>query len=399
LPVLGIVGAGQLARMTCEAASELGVPTVVLAARSDDAAVPVASEVLVGEADDTDAVRALARRCDVVTFDHEQVDLDGLHALECEGVVLHPSVETLRVAVDKAEMRVRLSAAGIPVPGFEVLGVPGTVHDPEDVAAAIAAFAASRAEKWPVVLKAVRGGYDGKGVWPVENEVAARRVADEAALASTPLLVEAHVDIDTELAVVIARGADGTTAAWPPVETAQIDGVCREVRYPGDLDVDLAARAESIALEVAAVVGATGVLAVELFASGGDLVVNEIAARPHNSAHWTIEGSTTSQFENHVRAVLGLPLGDTSPLARNVTSVNVFGAAPGETRGPADGLSAALAVRGAHVHLYGKAPRAGRKLGHVTVCGDDPVEVRGRAWSAARALGTPVPDAIGLGTP
>jgi 5-(carboxyamino)imidazole ribonucleotide synthase len=392
-PALGIVGAGQLARMMVEAASELGVRTVVLAARADDAAAPVASEVLLGEATDGRALRDLVARCDVVTFDHEQVDLELLHQLERDGARLRPGLQTLQVAVDKAEMRTRLSAEGLPVPRYAVLA--GDDLGPEELADEVCAFAAL--EGWPVVVKATRGGYDGKGVWQLDGEPAARGLCEKAAGARIPLLVEAHVDIDVELAVVVARGHDGASVAWPPVETAQVGGVCREVRYPGRVGPDLADRAAVLAQKVAAVVGATGVLAVELFASDGRLLVNEIAARPHNSAHWTIEGATTSQFENHVRAVLGLPLGDTSPVAAHVASVNVFGAPSTDAGHPGARMSTALSVRGAHVHLYGKTPRPGRKLGHVTVCGDDPADVRARAWAAARALGTPVPDSIDVG--
>jgi 5-(carboxyamino)imidazole ribonucleotide synthase len=399
---VGIVGAGQLARMLCEAASTLGIRTVVLASASDDAAVPAASDVLVGPATDPSALRALAARCDVVTFDHEQVDLDVVSELEREGIVLRPGVETLRVAVDKAEMRTRLAAAGLPVPAYEVLRVADLpTRGASELAAAIGTFAAVHG--WPAVVKATRGGYDGKGVWRVDGEAAARALCDDTARGSSPLLVEAHVDIDIELAVAVVRGIDGSSLAWPAVETVQVDGVCREVRYPGRLDTDLARRAAAIAREVAAVVDATGVLAVELFASGERLLVNEIAARPHNSAHWTIEGATTSQFENHLRAVLGLPLGDTAPAAAHVASVNVLGApsrAPSTLAGGScDPMSAALAVRGAHVHLYGKTPRPGRKLGHVTVCGDDPEDVRARAWAAAQALGAPSPAPVLPGAP
>ena len=418
--MLGIVGAGQLARMTCQAASVLGIHTVVLAARPDDAAVHAAGEVLVARPSDEHALRALAARCDVVTFDHEQVDLELLDALTRDGTTLRPGVETLRVAVDKAEMRTKLSAAGLPVPRFEVLGPSGAgagagaaaaadacvgdgdggsagARSLEQLVEAIEAFAARGG--WPVVVKAARGGYDGRGVWVVPDAEAARVVCEYAVRAGRPLLVEALVDLDAELAAVVARGPDGSFVAWPPVETAQVDGVCREVRYPGHVDPRLAAEAVALAHDVATAVGAVGVLAVELFATDGRLLVNEIAARPHNSAHWTIEGSTTSQFENHVRAVLGLPLGDTCPVAPNVVSVNVFGVAEGGGPSLCGGLPAALAVPGAHLHLYGKAARPGRKLGHVTVCGEDPSNVRARAWAAARTLGTPVPDSIGVDLP
>ncbi len=380
--------------MTCEAASVLGVPTVVLAARADDAAVPAAGEVLFGEPVDAQALRALAERSDVVTFDHEQVDLDLLDELERDAVTLRPGVQTLRVAVDKAEMRTRLSAAGLPVPRYEALGVAGIPgSSPDELVSTIVGFAAR--DGWPVVVKAARGGYDGKGVWLVHDAQAARVVCEHAARAARSLIVEAHVDVDVEIAAVVARGPDGSFAAWPPVETAQVEGVCREVRYPGRLDPRLAADAAAVAREVATVVGAVGVLAVELFASGDRLLVNEIAARPHNSAHWTIEGSTTSQFENHVRSVLGLPLGATSPAAPHVASVNVFGVPSASGPSLRDRLAAALRVPGAHVHVYGKAARPGRKLGHVTVCGEDPSNVRARAWAAARALGTPIPDSVG----
>ncbi len=383
--------------MTCEAASVLGVPTVVLAARADDAAVPAAGEVLLGEPVDAQALRALAARCDVVTFDHEQVDLDLLDELERDAVTLRPGVQTLRVAVDKAEMRTRLSAAGLPVPRYEVLGVAGIPGgSPDELVSVITRFAAR--EGWPVVVKAARGGYDGKGVWRVHDAQAARVVCEDAARAARPLIVEAHVDVGVEIAAVVARGPDGSFAAWPPVETAQVEGVCREVRYPGRLDPRLAADAAAVAREVATVVGAVGVLAVELFASDDRLLVNEIAARPHNSAHWTIEGSTTSQFENHVRSVLGLPLGATCPAAPHVASVNVFGVPSASGPSLRDRLAAALRVPGAHVHVYGKAARPGRKLGHVTVCGEDPSNVRARAWAAARALGTPIPDSVGAET-
>jgi 5-(carboxyamino)imidazole ribonucleotide synthase len=399
---VGIVGAGQLARMTCEAASALGFRTVVLAESPGDSAAQTAHEVVLGSPDDPVAMRALAEHCDVVTFDHEQVDLHILSALEAEGVTVRPGVKTLEMAVDKSVMRRRLEVAGVPVPPYEVID-RAAAADPRATTAAIVAFAGR--EGWPVVVKAARGGYDGKGVWPVEDAEATLAVCERAAATRTQLLVESFVAVDAELAVVVARNGGGDAVSWPPVETAQVEGVCREVLFPGLLAPEVARRAASIARRVAEVAESVGVLAVELFLAGGRLLVNEVAARPHNSAHWTIEGSTTSQFENHLRAVLDLPLGATDPIASHVASVNVFGGAgSGPSRRPGGdtgaegtrGLRAALAVPGAHVHLYGKQPRPGRKLGHVTVCGGNADEVRDRAWAAARALGTPVPAAIGL---
>ncbi|HEV3213321.1 MAG TPA: 5-(carboxyamino)imidazole ribonucleotide synthase [Acidimicrobiales bacterium] len=379
--IVGIVGAGQLARMLCEAASALGVGTVVLAAGPDEAATQVAGDVIVGSATDLAALGALAARCDVVTFDHELVDLDAVRAMEARGVAVRPSSGALLAAVDKAEQRRAFALAGLPVPAFEVLD-GAAEHD----LAALRGLAA-RVGGVPVV-KAARGGYDGRGV-------VVGTTLDEAADAVTrwrgqgvAVVAEAPVAFGAELAALLARRPGGDTVAWRAVETAQVGGVCREVHVPGALDDETASRAAELARRVAELLDAVGVLAVELFDTADGLVVNEVAVRPHNSGHWTIEGATTSQFENHLRAVLDLPLGATDLVAPAVCSVNVFGA---EGAVAADDLAAALAEPTAKVHLYGKAPRPGRKLGHVTVLGDDAEVVAAHAWRAAAALGTPVP--------
>jgi len=371
--------------MTAEAASALGIETIVLAERPDAAAAGVASDLLIGSPGVADDLAALAGRCDVVTFDHELVDLRLLGALESAGTEVRPGTGTLELAVDKSTMRRTLGAAGLPMPAYAV--IDETTADP---LGAIADFASTHG--WPVVLKAARGGYDGKGVWPVADLRAAEAVL--AGPADGTLLIEEHVAIEAEIAVLVARRPGGETVTWPAVETAQVGGVCREVLVPGRLGPDVLHAAGALGVAVSEVAGSVGVLAVELFFTGGRLVINEIAARPHNSGHWTIEGSVTSQFENHLRAVLDLPLGATDPTAPHVASVNVFGAQDGH--GVTRLLAGAMAVEGAHVHLYGKEGRPGRKLGHVTVCGADPDDVRARAWAAARSLGTPVPEGIEL---
>jgi 5-(carboxyamino)imidazole ribonucleotide synthase len=374
--------------MAAEAASALGLSVAVLAEHPDDAACAVAAEVLLGspliEAD----LRALAARCDVVTFDHEQVDLAIIRRLVTDGVVVRPGLATLEMAVDKAHMRGVLVAAGIPVPAHLVLSA-GPAGAAPPALSEVEGFAATHG--WPLVLKTARGGYDGKGVWPV-NDMA--EVAAVTAPLVGRLLVEEMVPLQAELAVMVARRPSGETVTWPAVETAQVDGVCREVLVPGDIPADVLADARALGQAVAEIAGAVGVLAVELFWSSGALMVNEIAARPHNSGHWTIEGAVTSQFENHLRAVLDLPLGSPAPQHAQVASVNIFGGAAGED--PGDLLPGGLAIEGAHVHLYGKATRPGRKLGHVTVCGDDAEMVRERAWTAVVALGTPRPDGLSL---
>jgi 5-(carboxyamino)imidazole ribonucleotide synthase len=369
--------------MAGEAASSLGLSMAVLATSPDDAACGVAEEVVVGSPFVETELRALVERCSVVTFDHEQVDLDIVEKIVAGGGVLRPGRATLEFAVDKAHMRTAFDAAGVPVPRF-------TVVDPgEGSLKAVADFAAEY--RWPVLLKAARGGYDGKGVWPVAGPADAEDVLRRV---DGPVVVEEFVPFEAEVAVLVARRPSGESVSWPAVETAQVGGVCREVLVPGRLPHEVVEEAGVLGRRVADLVGLVGVMAVELFWSGGGLLVNEVATRPHNSGHWTIEGAVTSQFENHLRAVLDLPLGSAAPQHRAVASVNVFGGADGADPGRL--LGRALAVEGARVHLYGKAPRPGRKLGHVTVCGDDPDSVRAHAWSAARALGTPVPAEIEL---
>jgi 5-(carboxyamino)imidazole ribonucleotide synthase len=377
--------------MAGEAASALGLTMVVLAEHPDDAACDVAAEVVIGSPLVESELRALATRCEVMTFDHEQVDLSLLRTLVAEGVVVRPGVATLEVAVDKAHMRRVLVAADVAVPAHIVVDLAEA--GPQNRAVeAIGAFAADHG--WPVVLKAVRGGYDGKGVWPVNEVDAAAEVVDHL---RGSVLVEEMVPLRAELAIMVARRPSGDAVAWPAVETAQVGGVCREVLVPGRLSPELMAEAVTLGQRVAGIVEAVGVLAVELFwSTDGRLLVNEIAARPHNSGHWTIEGAVTSQFENHLRAVLDLPLGTTALQHARVASVNVFGGAGGED--PVALLPRGLAVAGAHVHLYGKEGRPGRKLGHVTVSGDDAEDVRSRAWAAALAMGTPRPDGLELPT-
>jgi 5-(carboxyamino)imidazole ribonucleotide synthase len=377
---VGIVGAGQLARMLCEAASALGIGTVVLAARPDDAATPVAGDVAIGDAGDPASLASLARRCDVVTFDHELVDLDALATLEASGVVVRPSSRALAAAVDKAHQRRTFFEAGLPVPTFRILDGAAS----EDLAS-LRGLAEELGEV-PVV-KAARGGYDGKGVVLTDEFDAAAEAVRRWRERGIAVVAEAPCAFRAELATLVARRPGGEVVQWRAVQTDQLEGVCREVRVPGDVDDATARRGAELARRVAEHLGVVGVLAVELFDTADGLVVNEVAVRPHNSGHWTIEGATTSQFENHLRAVLDLPLGATDVVAPVICSVNVFGAADGAAPGA---LAAALAEPTAKVHLYGKAPRPGRKLGHVTVVGADADDVAARAWRAAEALGTPV---------
>src|SRR6266545_1800004 len=377
LPVVGMVGAGQLARMTHQAAIALGQSLRILAESADDGAALVAADVVVGDYRSLDALRAFARGCDVVTFDHEHVPNEHVAALADAGVSVYPGAAALRYAQDKALMRARLTDLGVPSPRWLDLSAA------DDPGAALAEFGAEVG--WPVVLKVERGGYDGRGVWLVGS-------LDEAALhldSGAPLLAEAKVPIARELAAVVARSPFGQGAAWPVVQTVQDDGVCVEVIAPApDLPGALADEAQQLALRIAAELRVTGVLAVELFETvDGRLVVNELAMRPHNSGHWTIEGARTSQFEQHLRAVLDYPMGDTGLTAPAVAMANVLG---GELGGMSidERLHHLFATDpGVKVHFYGKQVRPGRKIAHVTALGDDMAAVRDRARRAAHLPG------------
>jgi 5-(carboxyamino)imidazole ribonucleotide synthase len=372
-PVVGIVGGGQLARMLAEAAAPLGVHVRVLAAPSDEGASEVVPDLVVGSADDPEALEAFATGVDVVTFDHENVDHVTLSRLEAAGVAVRPGVGTLAFS-DKAHQRRAFAAAGLPVPEFEVLAV----EDPDRFERA-AAFAERHGGE--VVAKASRGGYDGRGVWMVDAAGLADLLATHR---GAPLVLEPRLPLVGEVAQLVARRPSGEHASWPLVETVQVDGMCDEVYLPAPVPPRLAADAAELAGRVAEVTGAVGVLAIELFVLDDGLVVNEIAPRVHNSGHLTIEGCRTSQFEQHLRAVLDWPLGPTDAVAPVAVMVNVVGAGGTD---PRDRQADALArVPEAHLHLYGKSVRPGRKLGHVTVLGEELAATRERAGLAAGVL-------------
>ena len=377
LPVVGMVGGGQLARMTHQAAIALGQSLRVLATGPDDGAARVAADVHFGQPDDLAALRRFAKGCDVVTFDHEHVPGEHIQALAAAGETVYPSAEALRYAQDKLAMRVRLSELGLPVPRWRAVT---TTADVGELAAG---------SSWPVVVKSVRGGYDGRGVWVVGNrDEAAARIA-EAQAAGVELLVEERLPLRRELAVQLARSPFGQVAVYPVVETVQQDGVCVEVLAPAPgLAESEALEIQELAIRIATELDVVGMLAVELFDSEYGIMVNELAMRPHNSGHWTIEGARTSQFEQHLRAVLDYPLGETRMTAPAVAMANVLAPSirPGEQ--PLDERLHYLfaAEPDVKVHLYGKDLRPGRKIGHVTALGEDPGEVRARAARAVTLL-------------
>ena len=366
-PQVAVIGGGQLARMMQPAAIALGVPLRVLVEGPDVAAAQVVRDPLVGGHLDLDDLRSVAKDCAVVTFDHEHVPPEHLRTLSAEGHACRPGPHALLYAQDKGAMRERLATLGTPAPRSSLVS---TTDD-------LDAFAADVG--WPLVLKTLRGGYDGKGVFVVAAGPDAQPLLDQHGT----LLAEERVDFSRELCALVARSPSGQVAAYPVVESVQRDGVCAEVTCPAPgLEPGLAVHAQSIAMELSAALDVVGVLAVEMFETrDGRVLVNELAMRPHNTGHWSIDGAVTSQFENHLRAVLDLPLGDPSPRARWTCMVNVLG---GDVDGLYDGYPHVLARDpGARVHLYGKSVRPGRKVGHVTTYGDDLDDVRERARHAA----------------
>jgi 5-(carboxyamino)imidazole ribonucleotide synthase len=370
LPVVGMVGGGQLSRMTHQAAIALGLSLRVLADDGYDSAALVARGVDLGSHTSLDDLLAFAEGCEVVTFDHEHVPNDLVQALETKGHTVLPGSAALRHAQDKLVMRERLAGLGVPVPAFTPIA---TLRDVEGFGAHVG---------WPLVLKAATGGYDGKGVWVVHTPAEALEVLNSG----VRLLAEEHVPLQRELAAVVARSPGRQGAAWPVVETVQSDGICVEVVAPApDLPEELVVEAQELALRLADELDVVGVLAVELFQTSRGLLVNELAMRPHNSGHWTIEGSRTSQFEQHLRAVLDYPMGSTELTAPWVVMANVLG---GDS---AEGMDERLHMLWGRdpalkVHLYGKEIRPGRKIGHVTALGDDLAETRRRALEGAAHL-------------
>nr|WP_202514781.1 MULTISPECIES: 5-(carboxyamino)imidazole ribonucleotide synthase [unclassified Streptomyces] len=374
-PVVGMVGGGQLARMTHEAGIPLGIKFKLLSDTAQDSAAQVAGEVVVGDYRDLETLRAFARGCDVITFDHEHVPTEHLRALEADGIPVRPGPDALVHAQDKGVMRAKLTEIGAPCPRHRI------VKDPADAAAF-----AEEAGGFPVILKTVRGGYDGKGVWVVRSEADAA----EPFRAGVPVLAEEKVDFVRELAADIVRSPHGQAVAYPVVESVQVDGVCDTVIAPApELSEALAGEAQQLALRIASELGVVGHLAVELFETRGPdgkpgILVNELAMRPHNSGHWTMDGAITSQFANHVRAVLDLPLGDPRPRAPWTVMCNVLGGDyPDMYQGYLHCMARDPQLK---IHMYGKDVKPGRKVGHVNTYGDDLADVRERARHAADYL-------------
>ncbi|HEY7834969.1 MAG TPA: 5-(carboxyamino)imidazole ribonucleotide synthase [Ktedonobacterales bacterium] len=371
---LAILGGGQLARMTAEAASQLGIELAILEREAGSPAGRAAAREVVGDWADQEALAAVATDALAVTLENEFVAAPGLAWLAARGVPVFPTARTLALVQDKLEQKRFMAAAGVPLPAFRAVAA----H--EDVARAAAEWG------WPLVLKARRDGYDGYGNATVRAPEEIAPACQRLGWPARALLVEAWVPFERELAVMVARGREGVCALYPVVETVQRQHICHLVRVPAPVPPAVATRAAAIARQAVEAIAGIGVFGVELFLTpAGAVLYNEIAPRPHNSGHYTIEACHTSQFANHLRAVLGLPLGDPALLAPAAVMVNLLGARTGPAH--VEGLAAALAVPGAHVHLYGKTTaRVGRKMGHITALGATLAEAEARALQAAAVI-------------
>jgi 5-(carboxyamino)imidazole ribonucleotide synthase len=370
-----MIGAGQLARMSVAPAQAIGVGLRVLAVDPSESAALVARDIRIGRHDDMAAVLAAADGVDVVTFDHELVPAEILAALHERDIPVRPAASALLHAQDKVTLRRELAQIGVPQPVWAVVTEPSEVE----------AFGTENG--WPVVLKTSRGGYDGRGVWVLDDVAAAAELLSTVTLQpGAQWLAEEFVPFSQELAAQVARSPHGQAVAYPVVQTTQVDGICVDVIAPAPnlSDAD-AAEAQRLALTIAGEFGVTGMLAVELFhAKDGRILVNELAMRPHNSGHWSIDGAVTSQFENHLRAVLDLPLGAPHARAPWTVMVNVLG---GEHPDLYAAFKHVMARDpGLRVHLYGKSVKPGRKVGHVTVSSDDLEDALDRARHAAGYL-------------
>lgn len=378
-PVIGVVGGGQLARMMAPAAVALGFELRVLAEGPDVCAVPAVSNFIVGDYTDLDTLRRFAEGLDVLTFDHEHVPGNHLRSLVSEGVNVQPGPEALIHAQDKLRMRQAVARLGLPNPEWSAVATP------EDL------VSFGDRTGWPVVLKTPRGGYDGKGVRIIDSPAAAANASDW--FTGTDLLAEEKVNFSRELSALVARSPSGRTQAWPVAHSIQVNGVCDEVIAPAqELLSTVAEAAQQAALRLATELGVTGVMAAELFETPGrgpGFLINELAMRPHNTGHWTMDGSVTGQFEQHLRAVLDLPLGATTAHGAGTIMKNYLGGSNADLYGA---YAAALAADpSAKIHGYGKSVRPGRKIGHVNITAMSPEDIataRLRAANVASIIST-----------
>ena len=348
-PTVGIIGAGQLARMSIAPATALGINLLLFAQDKEDSAAQISQHV-VGDFRDLTQLLEFSKQCDLITFEHELVPLSVIKGLEAAGVKVFPSSNSFQYSQDKAAMRAKL--ATYPSPKWKVIEDEGQAFD------------------FPFMAKKISGGYDGRGVWKVKN----LDDLEELLAEHSQLLIEELIEFDCEIAVMVARSEHGQATSWAPTQTVQKDGICTLTITPApNISTEIAEKAQHLALSIASEIALVGVMAVEMFIKGDEIFINELAMRPHNSGHWTIEGSRTSQFEQHLRAILDLPLGDPTMTAPFAVMGNILGGDKTDMYRPYLHLMARNPEL--KFHQYKKAVRKGRKIGHVTVIGENLLEL------------------------
>ena len=365
-PRVGVIGAGQLARMMVPPAVDLGISLSLFAGSSQESGAQVAPHI-VGSLSDTEAVLEWASKCDVVTFEHELISQELIAAIAQSGVKVFPSAESFIYSQNKLAMRRKMEELGLPNPKWEEFD--GTSCEIE----------------FPLIAKSIAGGYDGRGVFVVQDLEELQGLRERS---GANLLIEEKLTFDYEIAVMVARSPHGQAATWAPTLTVQRDGICTQTITPvPDLSEALATEVTQIALKIAQGIDLVGVMAVEIFVVGDHLIINELALRPHNSGHWSIEGSVTSQFEQHLRAVLDLPLGDTSLVAEYAVMGNVIGIETDKSKDLYRPYLHLMArIPGLKVHQYMKELRPGRKAGHVTLLGSNLLHLRSEVSHAVDYL-------------
>jgi 5-(carboxyamino)imidazole ribonucleotide synthase len=368
---IGIIGGGQLGKMMIEEASKLSFHFTVLDPTPDCPAHSISDRHIVADFNDEDAIRQLANECDVVTYEFEHINAKVLNALESEGHKIYPTARSLTIIQNKYTQKQLLREDGLPVPDFM------KIDSVDDM------YKAGEVFSYPYMLKACTGGYDGKGNALVKDSSCVPDAYESLGGGKVSLMAEKLVDFVMETSVLACRGVNGDIAVYPVGDNRHINSILHETIVPADITPLAADKAMEVAKRVMEVFDGIGMFCVEMFITGDmEVLVNEVAPRPHNSGHYTIEGCVTSQFENHIRAITGLPLGDTSLISPTVM-VNLLGEDGKEGNAYVRGLYEALSLKGVSVHIYGKSTtKARRKMGHITVSADTVAEALSTAEKA-----------------
>ena len=351
-PKVGVIGAGQLARMMAVPANDLGIDFRVFAAIPNDSAAQVSNFAL-GDYTNVSQILEFAKSCDVLTFEHELVPQSVIKAVEAAGVKVYPRSDSFTYSQDKLEMRKKINELELPNPKWQ-------------------RFDGGKCEiEFPLIAKLPAGGYDGRGVFVISSEAELKDLQKKTGA----LLLEEKLDFDYEISVMVARSPHNQAATWPATLTIQSNGICTSTVTPvPEISNELAEKVQAAALKIASGISLVGVMAVEMFIIGEDFYINELALRPHNSGHWSIEGSETSQFEQHLRAILDLPLGSTAMRDDFVVMGNILGGEKSDMYRPYLHLMAR--TPGLKFHQYGKEVKPGRKIGHVTICGKNLLQLQ-----------------------